>query len=215
MSADTPQHAGADQEKLVIFSDYVCPFCYLGKASLETYLSESGKDVEIDWRPFDLQAHKRGPDGDIRSGVSDGKSEAYFERAKQNVRRLQDEYDVEMTLELSRDIDSWRAHKAALWVEQSADADQFEAFNNAIFDALWRDARDIGDPDVLADLAEEVGLDGDAVRHAAESDDLDDALREAIDESQQVGIRGVPAFFYDGRGTQGAVPPEHFEELLG
>jgi len=209
-----PQRTPFEDDKLVIFSDYVCPFCFLGKASLENYLEETGESVETEWRPFDLQGHKRGPDGEIQSDVSDGKDEAYFEKARENVRRLQAEYDVEMTDELRRDVDSWNAHKAALYARDEASDETFQAFNDAIFDALWLDGRDIGDVDVLVELAETCGLDGDDIRQAVESSEYDERVRDAFAESKQVGIRGVPTFFFDGQGMQGAVPPEQLQILL-
>ena len=96
----------ASREQITVFSDYVCPFCYLGRHSLDQYQETREEPLEIDWHPFDLRSQKRNPDGSIDHSVDDGKDEEYFEQAKENVRRLQEEYDVEMDLELSRDVDS-------------------------------------------------------------------------------------------------------------
>lgn len=201
-------------EKLVVYSDYLCPFCYLGKASLEEYLESSGESPEIEWRPFDIQGHKRGPDGELREDVDDGKDEAYFEQARQNVQRLKKEYDVEMNIDLAQDIDSWNAQKVALFVERNYETSTFVAFHNVLFEALWKDQRDIGDPDVLAEIAEDHGIEPEEVREAADDEELDDELDEKFRRAQQMGIRGIPTFIYGDYATQGAVSPEQFDRLF-
>ncbi|MDX1747979.1 MAG: DsbA family protein, partial [Halobacteriales archaeon] len=98
-----------DDPTLQVYSDYVCPFCYLGRASLSAYRAESEDPPEVDWRPFDLRSHKRGPDGTIRDDVDDGKDEDYFAQVRQNVDRLSEQYDVEIDLDFARTVDSWNA----------------------------------------------------------------------------------------------------------
>lgn len=203
-------------EKLVIYSDYLCPFCYLGKESLETYLEEEGneEDYSVEWRPFDIQGAKRQPDGSLDHDADTGKNEAYFERVRQNVERLSHEYDVEMSMDLPDEIDSWNAQKVALAVEKNHDRETFAEFHEAVFEALWRDNRDIGDPDVLVEVGASVGISEEEVRRAAESDELDEELEERFTEAHRNGIRGIPTFIYDEHALQGAVPPEQFERLL-
>jgi predicted DsbA family dithiol-disulfide isomerase len=203
-----------DPERITVFSDYVCPFCYLGRHSLAQY--QDGRDAEltIDWRPYDLRAGKRNPDGSIDHDVDDGKDEDYYEQARENVRRLQDEYDVEMDLELSRDIDSLNAQLASVRVREEYDYEQWLEFDWAIFEALWTEGRDIGDPDVLADLADEAGIGPELVRDAVADDDLRERVRELFDEAREQGITGVPTFAYDGYAARGAVPPEQLERLV-
>lgn len=60
-----------------------------------------------------------------------------------------------------------------------------------------------------------MGLDGDEILTALADEDLRDRLRARFTEAQQDGITGLPTFIYDGRGARGAVPPEHFERLVG
>ncbi|SNR57602.1 DSBA-like thioredoxin domain-containing protein [Halorubrum vacuolatum] len=73
---------------ITVYSDYVCPFCYLGRRSLEKYQETRDSALKIDWQPFDLRSQKRGPDGEIDHSVDDGKNEAYFDQVRQNVARL-------------------------------------------------------------------------------------------------------------------------------
>jgi predicted DsbA family dithiol-disulfide isomerase len=200
-------------ETITVFSDYVCPFCYLGRHSLERYRDDRDERLAIDWHPFDLRAGQRGPDGEIDHSVDDGKDEEYFEQARENVRRLQEKYDVEMTLEIAEEIDSFDAQVASLYVKEEY-PERWPDFDWAIFEALWTEGRDVGDPDVLADLAADVGVDPDEVREAVADDDLRERLRGQFEAAQRQGVTGVPTFAYEGYAARGAVPPEHLERLV-
>ena len=202
-----------DAGRIVVYSDYVCPFCYLGRASLRRYLAASDADVEVDWHPFDLRARKRGPDGEIDFSVDDGKDEAYYEQARENVRRLSDRYDVEMAREIATDVDSLPAQVASLYVKE-AHPEQWPAFDEAVFEALWIDGRDVGDPDVLVDLAESVGLDGEEVREALDDESLRERVTEQFEAASRRGVTAVPTFVYDGHVARGAVPPEQLARLI-
>ena len=204
------QHAA---ERLTVHSDYVCPFCYLGKQSLEQYRDSREDELAVDWHPFDLRSGKRGPDGEIDQSASDGKDEDYYEQAKENVRRLQEQYDVEMSLDLGGEVDSLNAQLASFYVKEEY-PEQWSAFDEAVFEALWQDERDIGDAAVLADLAEDVGLDGEEIRTATDDEGLRRRLDEQFREASQQGVTGVPTFAYDGYAARGAVPPEQLGRLV-
>ncbi|WP_227132998.1 DsbA family oxidoreductase [Halorubellus salinus] len=199
---------------LTVYSDYVCPFCYLGRESLRRYQATRDDPLEIDWQPFDLRSGQRGPDGEIDHSVDTGKDDEYFEQAKENVRRLQEQYDVEMNLDLATDVDSLDAQVASYYVKGHYDYETWLTFDEALLAALWQDGRDIGDESVLVDLAADADVDPDEVRAALD----DDALRAELDEqfraAQQAGVTGVPTFAYDGYAARGAVPPEHIERLV-
>ncbi|WP_459192465.1 DsbA family oxidoreductase [Halosimplex sp. J119] len=201
-------------ERIGIYSDYVCPFCYLGRESLSQYQAERDEELEIDWQPFDLRAGKRNPDGSIDHSVDDGKDEDYYEQAKENVERLQEEYGAEMSLDLSREVDSLPAQVASFYVKEHYPYEQWLDFDVAIFEALWQDERDIGDADVLADLAEEVGLDPEEIRAAVEDEQWRSEVERRFDEARQQGVTGVPMFIYDEHAARGAVPPEHLRRLV-
>jgi predicted DsbA family dithiol-disulfide isomerase len=201
-------------ERITVYSDYVCPFCYLGRESLSRYQDTRDDELEIDWHPFDLRSGKRNPDGTIDHSVDDGKDEAYYEQAKENVRRLQEQYDVEMTLDVATDVDSLPAQIASYHVKQHYPYETWLEFDRSIFEALWKRGEDIGDEALLVDLADDVGIDGDEVRTALSDEALREELRSRFTEAQQHGVTGVPTFAYDGYAARGAVPPEHLERLV-
>jgi len=203
-------------DTITVYSDYVCPFCYLGKASLESYLDDREDPPAVEWHQFDLRGHKRGPDGEIRDGVEDGKDEAYFEQVRENVARLRERYDVEMLDldDLPDDVDSWDAQVVALHVQREHDPETFRAFHEGLFAALWQDGRDIGDEDVLVDVADSAGVPAAEVREAVDDDALDQQLRERFEAAKRQGVSAVPTFVHGEHGARGAVPPEQLERLV-
>jgi predicted DsbA family dithiol-disulfide isomerase len=209
--AETGDASAADE--VVVYSDYVCPFCYLGRASLEQYRRQRDEPLETDWQPFDLRGHKRDESGEIRDDVDDGKDEAYFERVRENVTRLGEKYDAEIDLDATPETDSWDAQQAALYVRE-AHPEQFEAFDDALFEAFWVDHRDIGDEAVIVEVAESVGLDGERLRDVLHDDEWAEKLDAEFEKARQRGVTGVPTFAYDNHAARGAVPPEQLERLV-
>ena len=204
-----------DTETITLYSDYVCPFCYLGRQALSAYQETRDEQLAIAWHPFDLRRQKRGPDGEIDHSIDDGKDEAYYDEVRENVAQLKEKYDAEAMLGFDDvpDVDSFKAQAAASYVDVEH-PDQWLAFDEALLEALWVDGRDIGDPDVVADLAERVGLDGDEIRGAIGDETNRQRLEEAFTSAQQAGVSGVPTFVYDGHAARGAVPPEHLRRLV-
>ena len=201
-------------EEVVVYSDYVCPFCYLGRKSLNRYQETRDEALRIDWHPFDLRSGKRGPDGEIDQSVDDGKDDAYYEQAKQNVKRLQDQYEVDMELEIATDVDSLDAQIASYYVKEHYPYETWLEFDEGVLDALWQEGKDIGDTDLLVSLAEDAEIDGEEIRSAIEDDTLREEVSERFTEAQREGITGVPTFAYDGYAARGAVPPEQLRRLV-
>jgi len=201
-------------ERLVVYSDYVCPFCYLGRQSLDRYQETRETELDIEWRPFDLRSGQRNPDGSIDRSVDDGKDEAYYERAKRNVRRLQERYDAEMSIDIATDVDSLPAQVASYYVREHYPYETWLEFDVSIFEALWQDGADVGDEAVLVDLAGTAGVDGDEIRSALADDALRSDVHDRFGEAREQGVTGVPTFVYDGHAARGAVPPEQLRRLV-
>lgn len=210
--------AGGDAdaiESITVYSDYVCPFCYLGRRSLARYQATREEPLAVDWHPFDLRAGKRGPDGEIDHGVDDGKDEDYYAQARENVRRLQERYDAdEMVQEIATDVDSLPTQTVSVHVKETA-SEAWPAFDDAVFAALWEEGRDIGDREVLVDIAGDVdGLDGDVVETALADEELRNRVTDLFEAAKKRGVTGVPTFAFDGHDARGAVPPEQLKRLV-
>jgi predicted DsbA family dithiol-disulfide isomerase len=200
-------------ESVVVYADYVCPFCYLGYASLDQYQDQRDQPIPTDWRPFDLQSQKRRPDGTIDRSVDDGKDDAYYEEAKQNVERLAEEYGVEMAEPLLKEVDSYDAQRVAVFV-RNQHPEQFQQFHRSVFDALWEDNRDIEDPDVLEELAADADIPTESVAEALADESTVAELESAFEAAQNQRITGVPTFVYGDHAARGAVPPEQLRRLV-
>ncbi len=201
-------------EPIIVYSDYVCPFCYLGRESLSRYQADREQPLKIEWRPFDLRRDKRTADGEIDHSVDDGKDDAYFDQAKASVQRLQAQYDVDMALDLAIEVDSLPAQLASYHVFEQYPYETWLAFDAAIFEALWVDGRDIGEKAVLRELAADVDIDPDEISAVLDNDEHRTKLDEAFTAAQRAGITGVPTFGYDGHAARGAVPPEQLRRLV-
>ncbi|MDZ5811344.1 DsbA family oxidoreductase [Halorubrum sp. AD140] len=215
-NAETPAPPGTDDatESITVYSDYVCPFCYLGRQSLAEYRATRKEPLAVDWHPFDLRAGKRKPDGTIDHAVDDGKDDEYYAQARENVRRLQERYDVEMAQEIATDVDSLPAQLVSVHVKETV-PEAWPAFDEAVFAALWEEGRDVGDREVLADLADDVeGLDAGVVEAALADDDLRERVTDMFEAARKRGVTGVPTFAFDGHAARGAVPPEQLERLV-
>ncbi|WP_306055771.1 DsbA family oxidoreductase [Natronococcus wangiae] len=200
-------------DRLTLYADYVCPFCYLGKRSLERYRENREEPLEVEWHPFDLRSGKRNDDGSIDHSADDGKDDDYYAQARENVRRLQEKYDVEMYQEIATEVDSLPAQIAS-WHVSRAHPERWAAFDAAIYEALWQDGRDIGDADTLVALADDVDLPEGTIRNALDDEELRTELEERFTDAQQRGITGVPTFVHDGYAARGAVPPAQLERLI-
>lgn len=102
---------------------------------------------------------------------------------------------------------------ASYYVKQEH-PEQWLDFDVALLEALWEDARDIGDVDVLADVAEDVGLDPKEIRSAVADEAWHERLEAQFDEAREAGVTGVPTFAYDGYAARGAVPPAQLRRLV-
>lgn len=205
-----------DEPTITVYSDYVCPFCYLGRRSLDRYLREVDHDIWIEWHPYDLRGHKRGPDDELLHEIDDGKDEAYFDRVRENVRRLKDEYGADRMRsidDLPDPVDSFDAQVVSYYISDRR-PELWADFDERIFEALWEDGLDIGDVDVLTGLGQDVGVDGDEIRRVLDDRTVHEELHSAFDAARRRGISGVPTFIYDGRVARGAVPPEHLARLV-
>lgn len=200
---------------LVLYADYVCPFCYLGRVALDQYQQTRDTPVSVEWRPFDLRASKRNPDGSIDHGVDDGKDDAYYEQVREGINRLKREYDADrmQPFDGPSRVDSFNAQVASVYVKRHH-PDRWDAFDDAVYRALWEANDDIGEPVVLARVADAVGIEPSEVIAAIEDDDLRTDVRTLFNAAHQTGVTAVPTFVYSDHAAQGAIPPEQLKRLI-
>ena len=129
---------------------------------------------------------------------------------RRNFERLADEAGLEYG---PRDhwYDSQPAHEATVWADERGRADDFK---RAVFRAYFVHDRNIGSPDVLAELAEGLGLDGADLRAALAEGRHRAAVQEQFEEARMVGVTAVPTFVAEGFALVGAHPIENLRKLM-
>ncbi len=163
-------------------------------------MAELGRqhDVEFVWLPYELR-----PEPEPLPDTSPASLEQGRERWARGAGLLAREYGVEMAPPSTKPRSRW-AHEAA---EFARDRDQFDALRTALFQAYFVADRDIGDPDVLAELVTSVGLDGEELRAALADGRYTARVRELEGLSGQIGVTAVPTMiFADTVAVQGAQP---------
>ena len=200
--------------RLDILSDPICPWCYIGKAHLDSALSDAGNPFEIAWHPFQLNP-------DMPRGGMDRRAylEAKFggrERAAAVYARI-DEAALEAGLSIDwaaieRTPNTLDAHRLILW---SAVEGRQDAVANALFRAYFVEGRDIGDAGVLSDIAAGAGMDRDVVvRLLSGSTDNDEVVRRDA-HARARGVRAVPTFVVAERHVvPGAQQPELWRKVI-
>jgi predicted DsbA family dithiol-disulfide isomerase len=195
-----------------IFSDVVCPWCYLGKARLELAVAEVQDEVGVDinWRPYRLNPDYP-PEGVDQKKMLVQKLGGE-ERVAQAHRTLTDlgrevgiNYDFEAITIGPNTLD---AHRLIHWamIEDREKQDKVVA---ALFKANFEEGRNIGDHAVLLDVAEKAGLDRAVIASLLASEADRDLVLAEIDAAQKMGVNGVPFFIFDQQyAVSGAQTPE-------
>jgi predicted DsbA family dithiol-disulfide isomerase len=204
-----------DPIKLDIMSDPICPWCYIGKAHLDRALAaHPDHPFVIEWHPFQLNPTMPAEGMDRRAylegkfGGKEGAVRAYAPvLANAEKAGLKIDFDG-----MKRTPNTLDAHRLIHWA--GIEGKQTAAVS-ALFTAYFVDARDIGDADVLCDIADGIGMDASVVRRllASDADRADIAGRDA--HSRQMGINSVPTFIVAGKhAVPGAQPPELWAKVI-
>jgi len=196
--------------RLDIFSDPVCPWCYIGKTRLDRALAERpDHPFEIAWRPFQLNPDMPAEGMDrqdylaTKFGGAEAAAEVYA-RVDAAAREAGLEIDFAAIPRTPNTLD---AHRLIHWAEVEGAQD---AVVNALFAAYFDDHRDIGDHEVLADIADAAGIDAGVVRRLLATDTDRDEVRGRDAAAREMGLSGVPTFIVAG---QHAVPGAQPEDL--
>ena len=195
-----------------VYSDIVCPWCYVGKRRLERALAQlnGGAHARITWRPFQLNP----------TMSSDGMDRATYLKAKfgslENFGRMEEQLlaaGVEERIpfafeKIQRTPNTFVAHRLVWYAAQQGKQD---AMVEALFRAYFLEGQNIGDVMTLTQVAAEAGLDRTETEKLLESENgvVEVKAEEAV--GRQLGIRRVPYFVFNGRiSISGAQPPDIF-----
>jgi len=207
--------------KIEIWSDIMCPFCYIGKRQLETALAVfPNNDFEIEWKSFQLDPTITSqPNMDVytflaeRKGMSIEQSKEMHKGVVERAKSVGLEYNFDKAV-ISNSLN---AHRIIQLAKTKNIGDRMEEI---FFKAYFTDGKDLNDGPTLIQLGIEAGLEENEIREVLESDNL--FIKEVqadIKEAGEIGVQGVPFFVFDRKyAVSGAQPVETFiktiEEIL-
>lgn len=194
----------ATQTRVLVYSDFVCPYCYVRQARAGQL--QQDYDVEVEWLAYALDATTPPEGKDVPIPPE------RLAAAQANVRRMIEAAGLPIG-EFPRMYNSLLAHEAATWAHDQHPA-QEEAFRRAIFQANFVHNQNIGQPEVLVRIAEQCGLSGDALRLVLASRQYQTAVEEQMTEARDFSVTGVPTYVAGRYALVGAQPYEVFHRLM-
>jgi predicted DsbA family dithiol-disulfide isomerase len=199
--------------KVEIWSDVMCPFCYIGKRRFENALEQfEHKDaVEIVWKSYQLDPTMQSNTGQNlneylaeRKGISLEKSEQMHAQMTGMAAELGLEYNFDKAVMAN----SFDAHRLSHLAKTAGVQDALE---EALFKAYFTDGKNIADKETLIELGTNTGLDTETVKQALNSNQYAEEVQQDIYEANQIGVRGVPYFVLgDKYAVSGAQQAETF-----
>ena len=200
-----------------IWSDVMCPFCYIGKHRFEAALKQfdGKKDIEITWKSYQLS-----PDMvtdttiSIHEYLSKHKGIPLDEAKKMNdyVTNMAKQSGLDYHLDKAVVANSFKAHRFSHYAKQ--EGKQIEA-EEALFRAYFTEGKNLDDNQTLMDIGKSIGLDAAHVKSVLESKQFSNEVETDIYEAQQIGVRGVPFFVFNRKyAISGAQDVSAFTQTL-
>jgi len=191
----------ADELVIGIWSDVLCPFCYIGKRELEGALAEfEHRDkVRLEWRSFEQDPHAaKGGEQDTNAMLAERYGISHTEAVQriQGVVQRAATVGLAFRMDLAKPTNSFDAHRLLQLAKQQGLGD---AMKERLLHAYFAEGLHIADHGVLEELAAEVGLEAAPVTALWRSDHLADEVRNDEYEARRIGVQGVPFFVLDGR----------------
>ena len=203
--------------KIEIWSDIMCPFCYIGKRKFEVALAEfeHKEAVEIEWKSFLLSPEmKTDPTKSIHQFLADHKGISLDEATgmNDNVAHIAAQAGLHYNFDKTIPANSFNAHRFLHFAKQHGKQNEAEEL---LFKAYFTDGKNIDDAPTLMDLAAGLGLDTTALATAMGSGEFTNDVIADIQEAQALGIQGVPFFVFDRKyAVSGAQDPSIFLDTL-
>ena len=182
--------------KIEIWSDVMCPFCYIGKRKFEKGLEEfAHKDnVDIIWKSFQLDPNlKTDPNTNINKMLADKKGWS-LERAKDMndyVTNIAKQVGLTYNFDKAIVANSFDAHRFSHLARKHGLQDKAE---EALFSAYFTEGKNTSDHNTLIELGKNIGLDSKEIEQMLTSEDYVEEVQRDIYEAQQIGVSGVPFF---------------------
>lgn len=186
--------------KIDLVSDIACPWCAIGYARLQQALSTLPElKTELEWHAFELNPDKNAQQEPILPALSRkyGRSEDEMRAAQANMMQIATDLGLNFTKMQQRfTCNTFDGHRLVKW---AATQNKATAMKLALFAAYFGEAKDVSNAEVLANCAEQAGLDKADAQRILAADDYASVVAEDIAKYQQAGISSVPAFIINNR----------------
>ena len=195
------------QVRLHVFSDYICPFCYIGSGRLLSLRDEF--DIKVNW--CHVEIHPEIPEtGMAMAGL--GFSESQRQAMSNNLSRLAEEDGVDFAMP-QRIPRSQKALLLALAARELG-SDIYYPLHEALFNAYFRRGEDIGDEALLRSLALQAGMDEENIEDAWREQEYQDRLNYNLNLARQLGIHSTPTFVIGDNVLVGAQPVQRLRQAF-
>lgn len=203
--------------KIEIWSDILCPFCYIGKRKLEKAVETfKGKEfLEIEWRSYQLDPDAASqPNTDVYDYLTQrkGQTRDWSIKMHEQVANTAKQEGLDYHFEKAIIANSYHAHRLIHLAKKYKLGDNAE---ETIFKAYFTEGKDIADKTTLIAIGKQIGLKENELKEVLNSDRFGTEVKADIEEAQNIGVRGVPFFVIDrAYAISGAQPVEVFTETL-
>ena len=203
--------------KIEIWSDIMCPFCYIGKRQLETALAEfPNNEFEIEWKSFQLDPTITPQSGkDVYTFLAERKGISVDQSIEMHKGVVERAKSVGLDYHFDKAIisNSLTAHRIIHLAKTKNLGDEMEEI---FFKAYFTEGRDLNNKQTLIELGTRAGLNTKEVQEVVENEDLYlNDVHADIHEANQIGVQGVPFFVFDRKyAVSGAQPIEAFVQTI-
>jgi predicted DsbA family dithiol-disulfide isomerase len=182
--------------RIDVWSDVVCPWCYLGKRRLDVALEglPFAGEVQVRWRAFQLDPTATSEPKDLATAIDRKYGPGAFRGMTGRLVPLGEDVGIDYRFDLAQRVTSLPALALVAWVESTSGPEAADRLHERLFRAYFTDGADISDPADLVDWAVEVGADRERAGEAVATGAGRDAVATDLEEAAERQITGVPAF---------------------
>jgi predicted DsbA family dithiol-disulfide isomerase len=211
------QNTKEEKMKVEVWSDVVCPFCYIGKTHFDEALAQFAQkeNIEFVWKSFQLNPDlETNTEQSLYEHLAESKGISLEQAEGMGIHAalMGKAAGIELNFDKSVVANSFNSHRLIHFAKANGKQQEMKS---CLFKAYFTEGKNIDDTETLITLAKEIGLNADEARSVLESDKYASDVKDDINESQQLGVRGVPFFVFDRKyAISGAQPTEAFLETL-
>lgn len=201
--------------RIDIWSDVVCPFCYIGKKRLEHVAEQAGIELDIHWHSFELDQDapaKHDTSNTERLAKKYGRTIEQTIEMERNVAAMAAEEGIDFQWQKANSGNSFNAHRIIHLAQSKGLGNEAK---EAFFHAYMTEGLSIGEREVVEEIASRIGLDHAEVEYVLDNDVFADFVRHDESLAGQIGISGVPFFVINQKyALSGAQPRDVFLNAL-